>query len=120
VETYFTEKGFKILNALDVVAKEYNSGPAEIALAWLRAQPGIVAPIASATNSTQLKSLMKSVSIKLDPRVIELLTKLQINTPGARGPVENLFAGRSESTRAMLFGRPARSTSSGLWPRFTR
>ncbi|MBC7862244.1 MAG: aldo/keto reductase [Bacteroidia bacterium] len=73
VETYFTEKGFKILNALDVVAKEYNCNPAEIALAWLSAQPGIVAPIASATNLTQLKSLMKSVSIKLSPTAIEML-----------------------------------------------
>lgn len=62
---YFNERGFRIIAALEKVAKEYNASPAEIALAWIRKQAGIAAPIASSTNPQQLHSLMKSAEINL-------------------------------------------------------
>jgi aryl-alcohol dehydrogenase-like predicted oxidoreductase len=54
-----------VLAALDQVAAEHNATPAEIAIAWLVAQPGVTAPIASATTLTQLDSLVRGVKLNL-------------------------------------------------------
>src|ERR1043165_3570496 len=51
VKKYLNERGFRILKALDEVAARYNSTPAQIALAWLIARPGITAPIATPTSA---------------------------------------------------------------------
>jgi len=73
VKKYLNDRGFRILAALDTVAKEHNCTPAEAALAWLMAQPGITAPIASATSLTQLSSLMKSANLTLSSVSLHLL-----------------------------------------------
>jgi aryl-alcohol dehydrogenase-like predicted oxidoreductase len=73
VKKYMDERGFQILNVLDQLAEEYNTTQASIALAWVMARPSITAPIASATNLTQLDDLIKSVTIKLSRNSIELL-----------------------------------------------
>ena len=66
IKNYLNPRGLRILDALDEVAEKWNVTPATISLAWLLAQPGIAAPIASATNDEQLKELMKSVEIELN------------------------------------------------------
>ena len=75
VKKYFNDRGLRILSALDEVAREKNSTPATVALAWLLARPGITAPIASATSLEQLKALIASTELKLDPASIEALNK---------------------------------------------
>jgi aryl-alcohol dehydrogenase-like predicted oxidoreductase len=70
-----TERGFKILAALDEVASRYEVEPASIALAWVMAQPGITAPIASATSVEQLKALVEAAKLTLDRQAMELLDK---------------------------------------------
>ena len=65
VGKYMNERGFRILDAVEAVAAEHRTKPASIALAWLQAQPGVTAPIASATNLSQLKELTNSASIAL-------------------------------------------------------
>jgi aryl-alcohol dehydrogenase-like predicted oxidoreductase len=75
VRAYLTERGFRILAALDRVAARYEVEPASIALAWIMAQPGITAPIASATSVEQLKSLAAATRLKLDRQDRELLDK---------------------------------------------
>jgi aryl-alcohol dehydrogenase-like predicted oxidoreductase len=72
---YLNERGLRILQALDEVAKQYNSNPARVALAWLIERPSITAPIASATNLQQMDDLIKSVELKLDVISIEELNK---------------------------------------------
>jgi len=72
-QAYFNERGFRILGALDYVAREYNATPACVALAWLQARPGITAPIASATSVEQLQDLVESTRLQLDPASIEML-----------------------------------------------
>lgn len=62
---YLNPRGMAILGALDSVAAMHDAKPAEIALAWLMARPGITAPIASATSLEQLASLMKAAHITL-------------------------------------------------------
>jgi len=75
VTKFLNERGFKILAALDQVAKKYNATPARISLAWLLARPSITAPIVSATSLEQLHDLIASVEIVLDGESIELLNQ---------------------------------------------
>ncbi|OCC00486.1 alcohol dehydrogenase [Labrys sp. WJW] len=72
---YLNERGLRILAALDAVAEAKNATPAQIAIAWLIARPGIVAPIASATSVEQLADLIKATELNLGSAEIEQLTK---------------------------------------------
>src|ERR1041385_642245 len=73
VKKYLNERGFGIVEALDQVAAQYNSTPAQIALAWLIARPSITAPIASATSLEQLNDLVAATKLELDETAMELL-----------------------------------------------
>ena len=73
VKKYLNDKGHRILGALDSVAKETSATPARVALAWLMAQPGITAPIASATSLPQLEDLFAATRLKLDPATLARL-----------------------------------------------
>lgn len=73
-EQYLNAKGEKILAALDQVGKANDATPAEVSLAWLVAQPGVTAPIASATSVEQVQSLAKGVRLKLSDDDVKLLT----------------------------------------------
>ena len=74
VKKYLNDRGYRILGALDVVAKETASTPARVAIAWLMAQPGITAPIASATTLPQLEELFAATRLQLDVDQLEKLT----------------------------------------------
>jgi aryl-alcohol dehydrogenase-like predicted oxidoreductase len=71
--TYFNERGFGILKALDEVAAETKATPAQVAVAWLIARPGVTAPIVSATKVEQSQQLIKAMRLKLSPAQIEAL-----------------------------------------------
>ncbi len=73
VKAYLNERGNRILAALDGVAARRLAKPAEVALAWLIAKPGVTAPIASATSLEQLESLIKAGSLTLDAADMEAL-----------------------------------------------
>jgi aryl-alcohol dehydrogenase-like predicted oxidoreductase len=75
VKDYLNPRGYRILEALDKVAAEYNVTPATIALAWIIARPGITAPIASATSIKQLNELTVATSLNLSKDSIDLLNK---------------------------------------------
>ena len=75
VRKYVNDRGLRILKALDQIAKQLNSKPASIALAWLIARPGITAPIASATSLDQLSDLIAATKLKLDNASIQLLNQ---------------------------------------------
>lgn len=75
VKKYLTERGLRILKALDEVAARYNSTPASVSIAWLLTRPAITAPIASATSIEQLNSLSKAVELQLDKDAVKLLTE---------------------------------------------
>ena len=71
---YLTEKGLKVLAALDEVAVEQSAPIASIALAWLAAQPTVAASIASARNVSQLGPIMRSAEIHLTDAQIRKLS----------------------------------------------
>ena len=75
VKTYLNDRGFRILQALDEVAKQYNSTPASVSLAWLIARPSITAPIASATTLEQVDDLTAAMNLELDQAAIEKLNQ---------------------------------------------
>ena len=65
VASYLDDAGMRILHALDEVSREVDAPLATIALAWLMAQPTIVAPLASATSVGQLNELTAAMDLKL-------------------------------------------------------
>ena len=60
---YMNERGWAILQALTDIAAQHNAPIPATALAWLRAQPGIAAPIASARTPEQLAQLLPIVEL---------------------------------------------------------
>ena len=60
---YMNERGWAILQALTDIAAQHNAPIPATALAWLRAQPGIAAPIASARTTEQLAQLLPIVEL---------------------------------------------------------
>ncbi len=58
-------KGATVLAAMDEIARETSATLAQIALAWLIAQEGITAPIASATSVEQLHDLLPAMTLEL-------------------------------------------------------
>jgi aryl-alcohol dehydrogenase-like predicted oxidoreductase len=73
VKGYFDSRGQRILKALDDVAARLGATPAQVSLAWLIAQPGVTAPIASATNLKQLAEIMQAPRLKLSREDIAAL-----------------------------------------------
>ena len=66
--------GWDALAAMDAVAAETGATLAQIALAWLVRQPGVAAPLASATSVEQLADLVKGVTLQLDDSQFARLT----------------------------------------------
>jgi aryl-alcohol dehydrogenase-like predicted oxidoreductase len=83
VKRYLNERGFRILGAVDQVAKTHGSTPTQIALAWLLAQPSVTAPIASVTNLDQLHELLGAADLKLDPESLGTLNQASAYAAGA-------------------------------------
>ncbi|WP_369216731.1 aldo/keto reductase [Streptomyces flavofungini] len=66
VEQYVgTERGDRVLAALDAIARDRGAEPATVALAWLAAQPTVTAPIASARTVEQLPALLAVADLEL-------------------------------------------------------
>ena len=73
IEYVDSERGQRVLSALDEIAAESGAAQATVALAWLKAQPGVAAPIASATSLDQLAELVAALSLDLTPGQIDRL-----------------------------------------------
>ncbi|MGN7161319.1 aldo/keto reductase [Sphingomonas sp. SAFR-052] len=67
-------KGAAVLAAMDTVAEETGATLAQLALAWLAAQEGVTAPIASATSVAQLEELVGSWRVELTTDQLARLT----------------------------------------------
>lgn len=71
----FDERGVRILATLKAVASRNEATPAQVSLAWLLRQPGVTAPIVSATSLEQLADTLKAADLALsDADVAELTT----------------------------------------------
>ena len=65
VSKYMNERGMRILDALDQVARQRNSTSARVALAWLIAKPTITAPLVSATSLEQWRDIEQATKLEL-------------------------------------------------------
>jgi aryl-alcohol dehydrogenase-like predicted oxidoreductase len=73
---YLDERGEKMLSALDEIAGTHGVAPAAVAVAWLREQRTVLAPIASARNEKQLEPLLASVSLQLTKAELDQLSSI--------------------------------------------
>lgn len=62
---YLDDRGRRVLAALDAVAAAHGTSVTAVGLAWLRVQPGVVAPIASARSVDQLPDLLAGARLEL-------------------------------------------------------
>ena len=63
---YTTDKNYTVLSAMDEIAQAHNAPLGAIALGWLRAQPTVSAPIASARTVPQLEEIIQVVELTHD------------------------------------------------------
>jgi aryl-alcohol dehydrogenase-like predicted oxidoreductase len=75
VKAFLNDRGLRILDALDAVARQHHSTPTAAALAWLMARPSITAPIASATSLEHLNEILGAATLELAPSSIEFLNQ---------------------------------------------
>lgn len=72
--SYLSEpRGQAVLEAIDAAAEAHNVPVAAVALAWLRAQPTVVSPIASARTAEQVAPLAASIGLELAPEELDAL-----------------------------------------------
>ncbi len=71
---YLDKGGAEVLDALDEVAAAHDVTVASVALAWLLAQPSVVAPIASARTTAQLEQILPAASLELSGEELERLS----------------------------------------------
>src|ERR1700676_5390611 len=67
---YLDDRGLRLLAVLDDIAATHRTTVAAVSLAWLIAQPTVVAPIASARSAGQLAELLPVANIRLSPEDI--------------------------------------------------
>lgn len=70
-----TDRGLRVLAALDTVAAAHEAEPATVALAWLAARPTVVAPLASARTVAQLPPLLAVADLTLTEPELTLLNE---------------------------------------------
>ena len=63
VASYLNDSGYELIEKLEVLAQKYNTSISAISIAWLRAQPTISAPIASARTVEQLHEIMPLITL---------------------------------------------------------
>jgi aryl-alcohol dehydrogenase-like predicted oxidoreductase len=79
---YLNARGLAVLAALDAVAAETGASQAQIALAWVAAQPGVTAPIASATRTEQLDDILGAMTLELGADQLRRLDAASRTEPG--------------------------------------
>ncbi|MCE0523362.1 MAG: aldo/keto reductase [Methylacidiphilales bacterium] len=73
-----TEADVRVAERVEEVGRERGIPPAQVALAWLLHQPGLVAPIVGASKSHHLDDALAAVNVKLSPKEIARLEELYV------------------------------------------
>ncbi len=80
---YATPQGLRVIDTLEQVGAAHGASIAATALAWLRAQPTVAAPIASASRVEQVADLLTSARLELSADEIAALDSVSAWTPGS-------------------------------------
>ena len=78
---YATEHGLRIIDALEEIGEAHGASITATALAWLRAQPAVVAPIASARTVDQVPDLLAGGRLELAADEVARLSSVSEWTP---------------------------------------
>jgi len=84
------EKTYEVIDALNDIAKKHDSSPAQVALAWVKAQPMMTSPIIGARKLSQLEDNLKALNLKLeaeDLNRLDILTKPTFGFPHNMEPM---------------------------------
>ncbi len=84
VQVYMDERGRRIVDAVATAADGLGASPTEVALAWLRDRPGVVAPILGARNNSQLIAALASEELELPEEISRALE--EVSAPPASYP----------------------------------
>lgn len=76
VKPKMTEQNLDLIDELIAIADGHGAKPAQVALAWLLAQPFVTAPIVGANTSDQLRDLLPAASLELSAEEVERLAKV--------------------------------------------
>jgi aryl-alcohol dehydrogenase-like predicted oxidoreductase len=68
-----TEESSQIVDAVAIAAQGMSVSPAQIALAWVRDRPGVVAPIVGVRTTAQLRAALGSENLELPAEIIQAL-----------------------------------------------
>jgi aryl-alcohol dehydrogenase-like predicted oxidoreductase len=79
VERYLDDRGMRILAAMDAIAADRAITHAQIAIAWLLAQPEVTSPIVSATSIAQLEKTLDAVDVRLTADELAALGRASAN-----------------------------------------
>jgi aryl-alcohol dehydrogenase-like predicted oxidoreductase len=74
MQEFLDGNGPAVLAAMDSIAEETGASLAQIALAWLKDQPAVTAPIASATSVEQVEDLLGAMNLTLTTEQLDRLT----------------------------------------------
>ena len=96
-DSKFTERNWIILDALRTVAEQVGRPPAQVALAWLSAQPGVSSVLVGASNTSQLQDNLASLDVQLSGEQLQVLSQASADPAHPEG----VF---SEGLKRLVFG----------------
>lgn len=76
VAPYLDERAAQIVDAVVTAADGLGCSPSEIALAWVRDQPGVVAPVVGARTAAQLRGALTSDEVRLPTEIRQALDEV--------------------------------------------
>lgn len=76
IKKYFNDKGTAVLKALKTLSDKYKCSQAGVSIAWTMAQPGISAPIVSATKESHLKAFDEALKLSFDAEDLQILDEV--------------------------------------------
>lgn len=76
VNAYADQRSQRIVDAVATAAEGLGASPGEVALAWLRDRPGVVAPIVGARTTQQLIAALASEELVLPDTIVHALDEV--------------------------------------------
>ncbi|HET9620950.1 MAG TPA: aldo/keto reductase [Kofleriaceae bacterium] len=90
IDSFLNEETYKLIDALEVIARAHETTVARVALAWVQAKPGVGSTIIGARRIAQLEDNVKSTEVKLtaaDIAQLDALTKPVFGFPQSMQPI---------------------------------
>ena len=76
VTSALTERNYTIIDEVIRIARELNTSPSAVALAWVQTRPGVTSTIIGARHLDQLDQNLAALDLKLDASHVEALNRV--------------------------------------------